>query len=799
MRRLLIERWHHFGYLVISTALLGFGASGPLLALVARRVRERPGAVLRVCAVGLCAALVVMPRVAALMPVEACFIPQDLWRQVGWWSLYWLAALVPFWAGATLLGASLMVAGPRVGRVYAANLVGSGLGAVAGALVLSRLGPEHSLLVPAAAVFGAVALLAVRGGRGAAAWLVCLAGLVAGAEVWWPLRPAYDQHKYGARLEHLAAQGAARRVAARADPYGYVELWESPLFHDMPFLALTRPPPPMYSLVINGDPAGSVLRIGDAGAAAVLDETLMALPYRLVRAGPRVLLVGEVGGTNVWLARRRAAARVDVVQPNAAVQRLLRTHSAAVFDEACVRWHARAPRAYVDGSSEYYDLIQLVGLEGLGSGGAGVRGLAEDHLLTVEGLAACLRRLDEDGVLAVSRGLQQPPRENIRLLATLAEAFESLGVAEPRRHIVQVRDYLGVCTLASRRPLDDGRRALLRAALRERNLTPVWYDGLPDAEANRPDVMPGPADGSGDWLHYAAAQVLAGQREAFYEAWLLDVRPARDDRPFFWDFYKPEALAALKGAYGELWLTRAELGRLFLYASCGVGAVAAVVLIVIPLVAGALSGRGRSEATAQAGLPRRRDDFLLIAAVVVYFGGIGAGFMGIEMALISRVARWLGDPVQAGAVVIGGLLVFSGVGSAVGVRIVRRRVWLAAGLVAVLALVVWWVGWRWSSGSVVGLVVPAVVAAVAMGLPLPAGLAALECGRARFVPWAWGINGVASVLATSVALVGAMVGGYGGVLAAAAGAYGLAAVAAPLLGRGVNRGNRGRADCQAAR
>ena len=103
MRRLLIESWHHFGYLVISTALLGFGASGTFLAVIERRVRARPRETMFWLTVGMAAALLVMPRLASRLPVTARFIPDDLWDQVGWWSLYWLTALIPFLLGAAFL------------------------------------------------------------------------------------------------------------------------------------------------------------------------------------------------------------------------------------------------------------------------------------------------------------------------------------------------------------------------------------------------------------------------------------------------------------------------------------------------------------------------------------------------------------------------------------------------------------------------------------------------------------------------------------------------------------------------
>ncbi|MFQ5805790.1 MAG: spermidine synthase [Phycisphaerae bacterium] len=813
MRRLLIESWHHFGYLVISAALLGFGASGTFLALIERRVRARPGRTMLRCAFALAAALLVMPRLATLLPVTARFIPDDLWNQVGWWSLYWVTALLPFLIGATLLGAALMTAGPHVGRVYAANLFGSGLGAAGAVLVVSRLALEYTLWPSfVLAVAATVLLRPVRFPRArfhrflAVAKVTLLAGFALAADAAWPLRPVYDKHKEAARLQQLVAQGSARRVAARPDPHGYVELYESELFHDLPFLALSAPPPPMYSLIVNGDPAGSVLRIDHVAEATVMDRTLMALPYRLVGPRPAVLLIGEAGGANVWLARRQDAARIDIVQPNAAIVSVVRAWSGSALPYAEGDVRTEDPRTFLASRDRpQYDLIQISSLEGLGVGSAGMRGLAEDHLATVEGFADCLRALSDDGAVAISRGIQQPGRENIRIFATLAEALESVGVADASRHIIQIRDYLGVCTLATRSPLSDARRQTLRTAIREFNLTPVWYDGLPIQEVNQPDAMQGPPGTPVDWLHHAACEILSPRRAQFYESWLLNVRPPHDDSPFFWDFYKPEGVTALKQFYGDLWLTRAELGRLFLYTSLLIAAGAAIVLILVPLSVVELRrwklqpgahGRGQRAPRSRSGFestprPRRfsyeaSDPRGTVLWTIVYFGGIGLGFMGIEMALISRAIRWLGDPVIASAVVIGGVLVGSGIGSLTGRRIVRDKTWLAPAIVAVAAGVVRLVGWHAPGAGLTGLL-PLLFATLPatyfMGIPMPAGLTVLNGHSPRLVPWAWGVNGVASVIATSAAIAVAMTAGYRTVVILAAAAYALAALAAAPLAR----------------
>ena len=45
-----VAQWYHFAFMVVSLALLGFGASGSFLSLFPRLLTKKPGHVLAVCA-----------------------------------------------------------------------------------------------------------------------------------------------------------------------------------------------------------------------------------------------------------------------------------------------------------------------------------------------------------------------------------------------------------------------------------------------------------------------------------------------------------------------------------------------------------------------------------------------------------------------------------------------------------------------------------------------------------------------------------------------------------------------------
>ncbi len=156
-----------------------------------------------------------------------------------------------------------------------------------------------------------------------------------------------------------------------------------------------------------------------------------------------------------------------------------------------------------------------------------------------------------------------------------------------------------------------------------------------------------------------------------------------------------------------------------------------------------------------------------------YFAALGLGFLAIEIVLIERASFFLNDRTTGFALVLSGMLVFSGLGSLLAGRFEgheRRGAMLAGLLVA-----------GWCAALLAGLqplllatldlpfaaraaIVLAVLAPVslALGLPFPLGLSRM--GHAGFLPWAWGLNGAFSVVATPLANLIAVKCGYDRVL-----------------------------------
>jgi hypothetical protein len=173
---------------------------------------------------------------------------------------------------------------------------------------------------------------------------------------------------------------------------------------------------------------------------------------------------------------------------------------------------------------------------------------------------------------------------------------------------------------------------------------------------------------------------------------------------------------------------------------------------------------------------------------------LGLGFLMIEMAFIEKLGLILLHPVYSAAAVLSAFLVFAGLGSlsvpALTGWTERRGLSFLTVLVAMLAAIVLLQAWLFPHvfaalaawplsvrlGAVILMLAPV---AYLMGMPFPYALERLAGVDRNWLPWAWGINGFASVVASPLALIVAMDFGFNRVMLIALGCYVLAAVFLP--------------------
>lgn len=780
-----IVQWHHFAFMIISIALFGFGASGTFVVLARPWLARHPTASFVALALLFAVTAPGGFALAQAIPFNALEIIWDP-RQIPYLLAVYAVLVVPFFCGAACIVLALSRRGAPIARLYAADLVGAGAGALGIVLALFWLHPVACLEVVAGlGILAAASVAAVgrssgwRAGAAAlAATAVALPFLWAGP--WLELRISPYKGLSGA----LEAPDATV-VAQRSGPLGLLHVVASPTipFRHAPGLSLnaTGEPPPQLGLFTDAESMSPITAFdGDRSELAYLDFTTAALPYHLL-ARPETLILGAGGGAPILLALYHGAARVDAVELNPQVIRLVGHEfgdfSGEIYTRPPVHPHADEARSFVADTNRLYDLIELPPQGSFGAAVAGAHGLGESYVDTVEAFRAYLRRLKPGGLLAATRWVKLPPRDSLKLFATALLALEQEGVPDPGRHLAMIRGWQTATLVVKRSELTPADLAAVRAFAEARSFDLVHLPGMTTAEANRFNRLEEP------YFHAGTQALLGLERDVFLAHYKFDLRPATDDRPYFGDFFRWRALPEIVALRAQGGAGLLEWGYLILAMTLVQAAFLSAVLILLPL-----AGRELRAAPGERG------------RIATYYLTIGLAFLFIEIAFIQRFTLFLGSPLYAVAVALAGFLVFAGLGSAAAPMVDRASgrlrgcarlsgIGLAAVAVALIA-------------SAYLLVLPPLLdrlmplpdlakimlallliapLALPMGMLLPLGLVRTP---APLVPWAWAINGSASVLSAVLATILARELGFTAVVAVAILLYLGAAIAArgwPIL------------------
>ncbi|HUG11362.1 MAG TPA: hypothetical protein VMM36_10125, partial [Opitutaceae bacterium] len=752
--------WYHFAYLVIALALLGFGASGTVLTLARERLVRSSGQVARTAAALSAAGMALAPVLAGsgTTAPDIYLLFVDV-RQAALLAVACVALAIPFFLSGLAIGVVLTSGAARAGRLYAWNLAGSGAGGVAGWMLLSVLQSSEALAVVALLpLCGAILFRPERGTRaivsaGPAA-LVAIA-IVAALVAPGGLRPS--QFKDISRLLDLPG---ASVVLDEPHPRGRLQIVEAPAF---------RPAPPaslrfagefsvQRALLLDGNLRGSLLTDYAApGALAPFDHALESVAWAM---GPRrnVLLIQSGGeGLAAW-AISKGAKSVVCVEPHPAVARAL----ARVLPTG-VTVERREPRDALSARDAPLDVVRFP-IAGSFGGSAGMHAVGEQFLFTAEAFAAALGRLADDGVIVATAWTEQPERNAPRLLATMLEGLSRAGVSEPRAHIAVIRSWSATTFIAKRSPLTKADAVAIRAFCERLEFDPLVLRGEMGEDEERFHETPGSA------LTEQVRAILDGDIVAAEAATggAFRLAPATDDRPYFSQFLRIAHLPRLARDSGWWSAPFVEMGYLVVAISAPLLFAAALALVIAPLSRVGWSGGSRW-------------------ATALFAAGLGLGFMFVEIGLIARLTLFLGGSLPAAATVLTTLLLAAGAGSAFSQRFgaePRTLAKIALGVAAVcvaLGVATSLAPAGWSAPAAVRMVVAGLAitpVAFAMGMAFPTLLRSLEATEPSHVPWAWAVNGCASVVAPSLAVLIAVNAGHGAVFAAAAGAYAFAALAA---------------------
>ena len=785
MRLFSIIQWHHFAYMIISLALLGYGASGTFLAFVqARLLNHYPLALLiNLALFGLTA----MP--SFLVAQQIPFNPEEIlwnWREAVRLMFVYLLLSLPFFFAANAIALTFSKFNKLITRVYAFDLFGAGVGSLGVILILYVIPPLGALSLVSALGMACIAVAAWELQLSKRLWIGAAVLLSMAIAVWSEPPSGLVLSPYKDLSQTLRVSGA-RVIAERFSPMATLQVVENdrvPLRY-APGMSLNAgsSPPAQLGLFSDGGSMGSITRdSGDPQAVDFLDQLTSALPYHLQHAH-RVLVLGAGGGMDVLQALYQDSAEIHAVELNPQVIELVSEDyadfSGGLYSKPGVQLHTAEGRGFVSARDTHYDLIQIALQHSSGASSAGLYSLSESYLYTTEALQTYLGHLSSGGYLAISRWIKLPPRDTLKLFVTAIEALRVAGVEEPGKRLILIRGWQTSTLLVKNGEFTADEIRAMRDFSQQRAFDVAWYHGMSADEPNRFNIFREP------YLYQAAQALLGPHRQSFMEQYKFNLQPATDDQPYFHNFFKWSTLKEILELRGQGGMPLLEAGYPVLVATLAQALLASSLLILLPLV----FLKRREQSSDSSGISQLR--------VVSYFFAIGLAFLFIEIAFIQKFMLFLHHPLFTASVVLASFLVFAGLGSNWSKRYSMQNSygqgvkWAVAGilltstayLLLLDTLFAWMVAWPTIARAAVSIVLIGPLAFF-MGMPFPLALTSLRTAAGTLIPLAWAVNGCASVLSAVLATLLAIHFGFTLVVLLALLLYILAALEFPV--RSVN-------------
>lgn len=741
--------WSNLAFMVVGTALFGFGLSGVYLAL-----RPDP---LNASADWFRASLV---RFGLLMSASmigsylvVSYIPFRMWQpDLGVGNVLGLAAwelglVAPFFC-AGLCIARILSSYPRnAGSLYGTDLIAAAAGSMLFVPIITGLGGPAAIVV--AALVGAVASLLLSFGLSRAltasgiAVVATLAVLLVQADNWLDVRFHQGKRTY------LKTPESDHLFASRWSPLSRVDISE-----DIPSNGPLRDRETRAVWIDGGTNASAILKVeGSVRDLPPQDWNALGAAHSLKQGtNPRVLIIGAAGGRETVFALSFGAGHVDSLEMDPSVFQFmnepeLSAYMGGAYQDPRVSFINDEGRSFLRRTAlESYDIIQSVNNYTPAAMAAGALNVSETFLLTKEAFLDYFDHLTPNGVIALHRGAA------LRVALTAMMALRERGVDHPER-----------CIVITNGDFD--------------NFQGIYIKKQPWApeEVEHLDAYLGKIRHYGDHLflwapagdHYRDpifTRVLTAEPDEqvkLYNRFGVDLTPATDDHPFIEHYTQygrqnlsknlpPEFLKREREKWRGI-IPRGDFPYVVILAE---SAALALLFVGLPLLLWARGGV-------------RAEGFF---GYLGYFAALGFSFIVVEICLMKRFVLFLGHPAYSVTAILVYLLLGAGIGSILSERlgkdslrktVIRTMAVLALFLVLEASLSPF--VFRHTLGlSLAGRLAVAgallVPLGVVMGLPFSLGLRMINSGvsdavtRRQMLAWAWGMNGYATVIGSALTL-----------------------------------------------
>lgn len=736
--------WYHFAFMIISVAMFGIGLGGLLVFFFNRFLRKVVPQVLAVLSILLAVSLPVSLLQVNVIPLNMDLLGKDP-LHTGYFIKVFLTLSVPFIISGFVFSYVFTNFKEDINRVYFFDLFGGGIGAIAVLFLFPGRGPFLSVYV--LSVLASVAAAAFLYKRWKVAALIMLPILILANHLLFfkPMESTEVRVSKGKnRVEFTKNEGLAKNLEKQYGPrifkdwdnFGFVAVHKS-----SDKVLLCTADYSCYTYFLKANKKSHYFEYPEYG-----DHFY---PYVIKKKPGTVGIIGVGAGKDVLMTLNNGAREVYGAEFNATIFDLYRNKYAEFIGNVSrlsnVHTVKEEGRFFIRSKKRLYDLLIFDNAVAQTAVSSGAFTIAESYLYTVEAMMDYLSRLKPGGVIYFSN----PYVDADRFVTVLREAFKRLKKESQWEESVFIVDNLSdkyrKCKVLIKNGGFAEEEIAKLSAFSERSGAKLLY-------------APGAVTKS-----YTEKLVRADDMEKEYADAPSEIRPSRDDWPFFTQRVKPH----MKELNASAWNVKVYYPEPFLMLKQATKLVGffAVLFLIVPLIVLNLGG-----------FREMKNKF----GSMLYFCSLGLGFMFLEIVYMQKFQLILGHPVYAFAVVLGGLLMSTGAGSLFSDRIKDPYQAIKMGLLGIAGSVVLsFLFLNYLGSSVVGfgfvgrILITLVFVALSgffMGFMMPAGIRAVAKVESS-IPWMWSLNSLFSVVASFLAIYISILFGFTAVMLLAIGIY----------------------------
>jgi len=751
-------QWHNLSALIITMALLGFGTSGSIIAMIQQKIETDFSRYLFVAAMlfplFLCTGFIVSSKLD-FNPYEITFSL----KQVFHLFLYFFFMGISFLFGAVIICIAFLKR--KISFIYFVNLSGSAAGVVFVLLLSFLLHPyDITALIIIISLFP-LCLLASQGNIKVITGSALVVFLTFTALFLFFSSPDAKHVSQYKPISGALNLPKAKLVHEAYSPLGVVQVVEANGLRSTAGLSLASPfqVPIQKAIFFNGEGASPITPYtGNPEEIRYVQYLTSYLPFHIIAPKNRnhALIIGSGGGESILRSILASFKKIDALEADQNVIHLMRHNfapfSGGIYNLDKVEVLNLEARNFVRQTQKKYDLIELSMIDTYNAAASGVYALNESYLYTVEAVKDYFNHLDDNGVLAITRWMVTPARDNLKLFNIVITALNSMGIDNSGDHLIAIRSLQTLTLVVLKKGASTDMVKQTKSFAQERLFDLVYYPGISKKEANQYIRLKTPV------YYQGLTNLLSDKTRSFVDQYDFDITAATDNRPYFYNFFKPEMIGLIR-TYGPSQVPITEWGYLLLLIILVPVLLISILFILAPL------------------LVIKNHPKKMNFATLLYFSLIGVGFFFIEMPLIQKMILFLGHPVYSISVIISALLIFSGIGSYFSDRLFKNkyRIFISTILITLFTCIyiltmdnLFQELISLSFGTrlfiVIFLTAPL---GFFMGIPFPAGLDILKEQDKFSIPWAWGINGYFSVISILLATLLAIIFGFRPVLTVA--------------------------------